>query len=183
MIDIITLLVLAVAVFKGIRNGLVMAIFSFVALLLGILAALKLSASTALWLEDTVQVSARWIPLLAFLLVFFVVVIGVNMIGKLLEATTKWAFLGWVNKGAGIIFYTVIYLLIWSVLLFYLDKLSVISEAAIESSVTYPIIAPWGLTAIDWIASIIPIFKDIMTEIGNFLERFSEEKIPASQTV
>lgn len=183
LIDIITFLVLALAVFKGIRNGLVMAVFSFIALFLGVLAALKLSATTAVWLEDTVQVSARWLPLLSFLLVFIVVVILVNMIGKLLEKTTEWAFLGWANKAGGIVFYAVIYLLIWSLFIFYLDKLSLISQESMESSVTYPIIAPWGPDAVDWIASVIPVFKDIMTEIGGFLERFSEEKNPSIRTV
>jgi membrane protein required for colicin V production len=183
LIDIVTFLVLALAVFKGIRNGLVMAVFSFIALFLGVLAALKLSATTAIWLEDTVQVSARWLPLLSFLLVFIVVVILVNMIGKLLEKTTEWAFLGWANKAGGIVFYAVIYLLIWSLFIFYLDKLSLISQEAMESSVTYPIIAPWGPDAVDWIASVIPVFKDIMTEIGGFLERFSEEKNPDIRTV
>ncbi|WP_290711444.1 CvpA family protein, partial [Flavihumibacter sp. CACIAM 22H1] len=84
--------------YKGIRNGLVMALFSFAALLLGLLAAVKLSAVTALWLEGTVNVSAKWLPLLAFLLVFVLVVLLVNLVGKLLESTAEWAFLGWVNK-------------------------------------------------------------------------------------
>lgn len=183
LIDIVTFLVLALAVFKGIRNGLVMAVFSFVALFLGLMAALKLSAVTANWLEGTIQVSARWLPVLAFLLVFIVVVILVNMIGKLLEATTEWAFLGWANKAGGIVFYAVIYLLVWSLFIFYLDKLSLISQDAMDSSVTYPIIAPWGPNAVDWIASVIPVFKDSMTEIGLFLERFSEEKNPSIRTV
>lgn len=69
------------------------------------------------------------------------------------------------------------------VIYFYLDKLSLISQEAMESSVTYPIIAPWGPDAVDWIASVIPVFKDIMTEIGGFLERFSEEKNPSIRTV
>jgi membrane protein required for colicin V production len=173
LIDIVTFLVLVLAAYKGIRNGLVMALFSFAALLLGLLAALKLSAVTASWLEGTVNVSAKWLPLLAFLLVFVLVVVLVNMIGKLFESTAEWAFLGWVNKGAGVVFYALIYLLTWSVLLFYLDKLSLIRPDAMESSVTYPILAPWGPKVLEWIAAVVPIFKDILNEIGVFLEDHS----------
>ncbi len=183
MIDIVTFLVLALAVFKGIRNGLVMAIFSFLALLLGLLAALKLSATTSVWLVGTVQVASKWLPVLAFLLVFVVVVILVNLIGKVFESTAEWAFLGWANKAGGIIFYSIIYFLFWSVLLFYLDKLSLIRPDAMESSVTYPIIAPWGPQAVEWIATVLPVFRDIFAEIGSFLEQFSEEKIPPAATV
>lgn len=173
LIDIITLLVLALAVFKGIRNGLLMAIFSFTALLLGLLAAIKLSAITAAWLEGTVNLSARWLPFLAFLLVFLVVVILINMVGKLLESTAEWASLGWINKGAGIVFYSLIFLLSWSILLFYLNKLSLLQPDTMDSSVTYPIIAPWGPIALGWIAEVLPVFKNVLSELGSFLESLS----------
>lgn len=175
LIDIVTFLVLVWAVFKGMKNGLLMAVFSFAGLLLGVLAALKFSAVVALWLEGTVNVSARWLPFLAFLLVFIGVILLVNTVGKMLESTAEWASLGWINKGAGIVFYSVIFLLTWSVFLFYLDKLSLLSDNAIESSVTYPIIAPWGPLALEWAAEILPVFKNVMNDLGDFLEKLSGE--------
>ncbi|MFT4022469.1 MAG: CvpA family protein [Flavihumibacter sp.] len=89
LIDIITIGLLLMALYKGWRRGLIVAVLSFLALVLGVIAALKLSAVTARWLEGTVNVSAKWMPVLAFLLVFIVVVVLVNLIARLLEHTAE----------------------------------------------------------------------------------------------
>jgi membrane protein required for colicin V production len=50
-IDLIYLLILVAAAFKGFRQGMVLAAFSFVAFFIGLAAAIKLSAVVAGWLE------------------------------------------------------------------------------------------------------------------------------------
>lgn len=182
VLDIITLGVLILAVFKGISKGLLLAVFSLLAFVIGIAAALKLSAITANWLEGTINVSARWLPLIAFLLVFIVVVILVNKIGLLLEKTMEWAFLGWVNKAGGIIFFAILYLLIYSVLLFYLGKMNIITDKQMEESTTYPIIAPWGPQGMKWISQLVPVFKDVFEDMERFFERLSTDIKPPAPT-
>ncbi len=182
VLDIITLGVLILAVFKGISKGLLLAVFSLLAFVIGIAAALKLSAITANWLEGTINVSARWLPLIAFLLVFIVVVILVNKIGLLLEKTMEWAFLGWVNKAGGIIFFAILYLLIYSVLLFYLGKMNIITDKQMEESTTYPIIAPWGPQGMKWVSQLVPVFKDVFKDMERFFERLSTDIKPPAPT-
>ncbi len=43
LIDIIVVILLVMAIFKGLRKGLIVAVFSFLAFLIGLAAALKLS--------------------------------------------------------------------------------------------------------------------------------------------
>lgn len=155
-----------------------MAIFSFAALLLALLAAVKLSAVTVQWLETSVNVSAKWLPVVAFVLVFLVVVLMVNLIGKLIESTAEMAFLGWANRLFGIAFYLLIYLLIWSVVLFYLEKTGIIGVEAVAASTVYPILAPWAPAVLDWIAELIPVFRDVFQDIEQFLEKFSDRVPP-----
>ena len=50
VIDIILLILLAFAIIKGYRNGFVVAIFSFLAIVIGLAAAMKLSTWVAGWL-------------------------------------------------------------------------------------------------------------------------------------
>ncbi len=182
IIDIITLIILLLAVFKGISRGLLVAVFSLAAFIVGLAAALKLSAVTAAWLGDSVNVSAKWLPVLAFFAVFVIVVLLVNAIGRLLEKSVEWAFLGWLNKAGGIIFFVIIYMLIWSIALFYLDKTEILSNEAMEKSNTYPIIAPWGSSAMEWIGEAIPFFKDVFTDLTIFFEKLSSE-IKPQQTI
>jgi membrane protein required for colicin V production len=182
ILDLITLGILILAVFKGISKGLLVAVFSLLAFVVGIAAALKLSAVTANWLEGSVNVSARWLPLIAFLLVFIIVVIIVNKTGQLLEKTVEWAFLGWLNKSGGILFFSLLYLLFWSVILFYLGKMNIITEKQMEQSVTYPVIAPWGPQSMKWIAQAVPVLKDVFEDIQRFFERLSNDIKPPAPT-
>ncbi len=172
LIDLITFLVLLIAVFKGLRNGLIVGVFSLLAFVIGLAAALKFSVVTARWLEGSVNVSAKWLPVIAFLLVFLVTVFLVNLLAKLLEQTIEWAMLGWVNKAGGILLYIVFYLLTWSILLFYLGKTNLLSAKTMEQSNTYPIIAPWGPRVMETIADWIPVFRNMFDELSRFFGLF-----------
>lgn len=173
LIDLITLGILIIAVFKGFTKGLVMALFSLIGLFIGLAAAIKLSAITAVWLGESVNLSAKWLPLLAFLLVFILVVVLVNSLGKLLDAALDWAFLGWLNAAGGILFFSLVYLLIWSVVLFYLGKMELLSAATMEHSVSYPVIAPMGPVTIDTLGQLIPAFKHMFEDISQFFQKLS----------
>ena len=68
LIDIIVLVLLLLAAFKGLRNGLILALFSFLAFVVGLAAAIKLSAVAAGYIGSAVNVSQRWLPVLGNLL-------------------------------------------------------------------------------------------------------------------
>ncbi|ULQ56093.1 CvpA family protein [Flavihumibacter rivuli] len=180
-LDIIYLGILAWAVYKGVTKGLLMAVFSFVALFIGLAAALKLSAVTANYLKDTINVSAKWLPVLSFILVLVGVVMLVNLAGKLLEETAELAFLGWLNRAGGIVFFALLYSLMWSVFLFYTQKIGLLSDNAMEASVTYPVIAPWGEKVMGWFGEVVPVFKDIFHDLGEFFDQLSGKLEPAPQ--
>ena len=137
IIDIIVFFLLVLALFKGWRNGLVLAIFSFLSFIIGLAAALKLSAVVAGYLGDNTSISQRWLPVLAFVLVFFLVVLLVRLGAKAIEGVLQLATLGWLNKLGGIIFYGLLYLFIFSVLLFYAQQLNIIKPQTADVSVTY----------------------------------------------
>lgn len=165
------------ALIKGWRKGLIMALFSFFALLLGLAAAIKLSAVTALYLKDTVHISARWLPFVSFLLLFFLVVLAVQLLGKLIEKSADWVMLGWVNKLGGILLYALLYTLLYSILLFYLTQMKLISEEALQNSVAARYLAPWGPAVMDFMGKWIPIFKDMFSSLKEFFGNMAQ-KLP-----
>ena len=177
MIDIIFAILLIIAVIKGLRKGLVVAVFSIVAYIIGIAAALKLSAVVAVHLQKNITVSGKWLPFISFAIVFLVVVILVNWGGKLIEKTFEMVFLGWANKLAGVLLYLILYTIILSVLLFYAEKINLFEPATIQQSVTYPYIRPWAPKVIEGFGSIIPLFKDSFTQLEAFFQNLSD-KIP-----
>ena len=171
MIDIVFVIILILAVFKGFTRGFIVALFSVIALIVGLAAAMKLSAVTAAYLEKSIHLSARWLAILSFILVFLAAALLVRLGAKAIEKTFQMAMLGWVNRLLGIILYFVLYLVIFSVVLFYVEKMGLLSATATTDSATYSFIKPWGPAAIDALGFIIPFFKNMFTELEQFFDR------------
>ena len=177
VIDIVLLVMLVMAVIKGLQRGIIVAVFSLIGLVVGIAAALKFSVLVAGWLDDSTNISSRWLPAISFLLVFVLVVVLIRLMANLIEASVELALLGWVNKIGGALLYMLIYTLSYSVLLFFLVQLNLISEKTIAESVTYTYVEPWGPVVINGIGKIIPLFKDMFSELENFFGKLAQ-KIP-----
>jgi len=171
IIDIIFLVFMAMAIFKGFQKGLVIAVFSIVAFIVGLAAALKLSALVAVWLGESTNINTRWLPFLAFFIVFIAVVIIIRWGAKLIEKAVELAFLGWVNKVAGVLLYAVLYSLILSVLLFFAAQMHVFTAQTIEESKTYVYIQPWGPKVLEAVGKIIPVFSNVFTDLQEFFEK------------
>jgi len=168
---------MALAFFKGIKNGLIMAVFSLVGLIVGVAAAMKLSVIVAAYLKDSVNISAKWLPFLSFLLVFIGILILVRIAAAALEKTMEFALMGWLNKLGGIVLYAALYIILLSVLLFYAEKLNFINTNTISASKTYVYLQPWGPKVMDTMGSVIPWFKDMFSELAKFFEAVASKSI------
>ena len=167
-IDVLFLLFMVLAVFKGLRQGFLLAVFSAIAFIVGLAAAVKLSAALAGYLKDSVHVSTRWLPVLAFVLVFLGVVLLVRGGARLIEAALDLAMMGWLNKLAGVLLYALVYTIILSVLLFYAVQVHLISASTRMASITYPVIRPWGPVVIEGFGKLVPLFKGMFTQLEEF---------------
>lgn len=170
LIDIIALALLLFALFKGLRKGLIVAVASFVAYLIGLAAALKLSVAMADYIGSNVTVSGRWLPFVAFLLVFVAVVLLVRLGAKALEGMVQTVLLGWANRLGGFLLYVLIYFFIYSILLFYATQLHLIKPATIQSSSTYDWIEPYAPKLISWLGAVVPLFKNMFAELLRFFD-------------
>lgn len=173
VIDIAFLIVMLIAVYKGFSQGLIVAVFSFLAFIIGLAAALKLSVVVAHYLESSEYTGAKWIPVLSFILVFVVVSLLVNIIARVLKKTFQIAMLGGLDRMGGIIFYIIIYTIIFSVFLFFAEKTEALSPSTIAASGLYDYISPWGPKVIDSMGKIIPVFKDLFFQLQTFFENVS----------
>ncbi|MEJ7588448.1 MAG: CvpA family protein [Ferruginibacter sp.] len=178
MIDIIFAILLIVAIFKGYQKGFIIALFSIIAFIVGLAAALKLSAVVAVRLQDNVNVSSKWLPVISFALVFLLVVIVIHLGGKLIEKTFEMAMLGWLNRVAGALLYIFLYTLIFSILLFYATKLNLFERSAIQASKAYPVVAPMGPKVITGLGRSIPFFKDTFNQLEIFFGDVSNKIQP-----
>jgi membrane protein required for colicin V production len=175
LIDFTFAALLILAIIKGYQKGFIIAIFSIIAFIIGLAAALKLSTAVAAYLKDSISISAKWLPFIAFALVFFAVIILVRLGAKLIERTFQAVMLGWLNRIGGILLYAALYLIILSIFIFYAEKLQLLQPEAINSSQTYHFIQPWGPKVMDNFGRLIPVFKDMFTELGDFFNSLSNK--------
>lgn len=180
--DIIALILLVMAVYKGFRKGLIVAIFSFLAFIIGLAAALKLSAVAANYIGDAISLSQRWLPVVAFLLVFLVVVLLVKLGAVIIEKLVNVVMLGWVNRLGGILFFVLIYFFIYSIVLFYAAQLGILKPAVAENSFTYNLIAPLAPAIMNGIGMIFPFFRDMFEQLLDFFQGVSAREV-ASPTI
>lgn len=169
-IDLIFAVAIVLAVLKGYQQGLVVGVFSLVAVIIGLAAAMKLSVVVADYLGRAVKISDQWLPVISFAVVFLLIILLIRLGAKAIEKAVEMAMLGWVNKLAGIILFAAIYTTVLSVLLFYAEQLQLIQPETINNSVTYSFIQPWGPKAINGLGSIVPIFKDMFEDLKQFFE-------------
>lgn len=168
LIDIIFVVILILAIFKGYSRGLILGFFSLVSVIIGLAAAMKLSTVMAHYIGKNLKVSEQWLPLISFAVVFLIVVLLIRLGAKTIEKTIEIAMLGWLNRLGGIIFFIAVYTIIFSVLLFYAVQMKLIPETTIQQSLTWSFIQPWGPKAINGLGSVIPVFKNMFEEVQQF---------------
>ncbi|MGN6494044.1 MAG: CvpA family protein [Agriterribacter sp.] len=169
-VDLLFLVVMIVAIVKGAMRGIVLALFSFVGWFIGLAAALKLSALVAVYLQEHTNIDAKWLPLLSFLLIFILVVLLVQWAGKALEGVLNLALLGWVNRLGGALLYVGMYTLVFSVVLFYADKMNFINEETLANSRVYQATAGLAPAIIEGVSALIPALKDSFHQLEDFFE-------------
>lgn len=177
IIDIIFGILLLLAVVKGWRRGLIVAVFSVIAIIVGIAAAMKLSTAVAGWLKDSTNVSVQWLPFLSFAIVLIGVILLIRLGANLIEASLEVTLLGWVNRLGGILLYIIVYTLAFSVVLFYATQLKLLNEGTIAQSVTYSKIQPLGPMVINTLGRLIPWFKDMFTELEGFFAHIAQRSV------
>jgi membrane protein required for colicin V production len=175
LIDAIFVILMVLACWKGLRKGFIVAIFSVLGFIIGIAAALKLSAVVAARLSTQVNGGAKWLPVVSFLLVFIAIAFLVNFCGKLIQKTFETVMLGWANRLAGALLYMLLYSIIFSVFLFYAVQLNFIKVETTAASVVFPYLLPLAPKVINGFGAVIPLFKDMFEQLQQFFGGISNK--------
>jgi membrane protein required for colicin V production len=148
-IDILLLIPLIFAAWKGFQKGLIIEVFTLMAFFVGIYAGINFSDSAAEWLKEKFDLSSDYLPIAAFTVTFLVIGALVFFAGKAIEQVVKITALSPVNKMGGLLFGTVKMILILSVFLSvlesYSEKNNLISKATKEASILYKPVQTIGL--------------------------------------
>ena len=180
LIDIVFCVLLVMAIFKGFSQGLIVALFSLFAYVIGLAAAMKLSAIVAGYLQSNLNITGKLLPVISFIVVLVGVMMLVRLVARIVKKAVNVVFLGWLDKLGGFILFALIYLFIYSVVLFYASQIYLISDETQAASATYNYLAPFGPKVIDGLGVVIPFFSDMFTDLQSFFEDVAKERTEGS---
>jgi membrane protein required for colicin V production len=161
-IDFALCAIILVGAFLGYKQGFLMELFSFLAIVLGVLGAFKLLGWAIVLLSNQFDIDQKILPYVAFGVVFLLIVIAVRLVGNLIKLSIDKSFLGRVDQISGAIlgFFKTAFLL--SVAIWIIDSLRIsIPERWTADSWIMPKISGFAPLVTSWIAEIFPIFRDV----------------------
>ncbi|WP_372774069.1 CvpA family protein [Mangrovibacterium sp.] len=140
-IDIIFGVLLLIAAVRGFMKGFIVELASLAALILGIWGAIHFSHITADFIVETFHWESKHTGVVAFLVTFVLIIVGLHLLGNVLTKVVEAIALGFLNKLAGLLFGIVKTAVILSVVLVFYERLDsgsyLISEEAKEESQVY----------------------------------------------
>lgn len=142
-LDIIIAIILFLFGWKGLRKGLIIEVVTLLAFGVGIYGAMHFSDFTAAHLQDFMEIKPQYLNTVAFVLTFIILVVLVNLIGRLVSKWVKSMNLGFFDKLGGFLFGILKGVLLCSVLLMVLNNfqlLGVVKPKVKEESKLYPYI-------------------------------------------
>lgn len=153
--DMLIIVPLAWGLYKGFSKGLIKSLASLVALVLGIIGAIKFSSVTSVLLASNFNFGTTYLPLISFVITFIVIIVGVHLFARVLDKMLSAVALGGINRIAGAIFGVAKFAFILSVILIVLDYIDnqthFLPHDKAESSLLYAPVANFAPTVIPYI--------------------------------
>lgn len=139
--DVISVIALGYAIYKGISNGFFVELTSLLSLAIGLFVATKFSNYAILWFLKRYDWETKVVEVVAFTVTFVFAIIAVSLLSRFLTKIADFAHLGWVNKILGALFSFLKFLILLSILfnLFAVwnSKAGWISKETLEQSLTF----------------------------------------------
>jgi len=176
-LDFIALTLAILLFIRGYRKGIIVALCSVLAVLLGITCALSLSAKLSVFLLERGFVSSSWAPMLSYAILFIGVIWLVRFLAKLIDNASSAILLGWVNKSIGGVLYVAIGMIIYSSVLWMCNSAHLIAPETIVQSQTYKYLSPIAPWVFDHIGNLIPFAKNTFADMRHFFDGVNQ-KLP-----
>lgn len=128
ILDIVCLIFLIVAAFKGFKNGFIKEVAFLLILILGVYISYNFSYITFDFISGYVDWNKDFLVVLSYVITFFTVAIAISLLSKVITSLTKLVFLGSLNSILGSVFGILKILVILSILFAIYDRINQFTE-------------------------------------------------------
>ncbi|MCB0496390.1 MAG: CvpA family protein [Cyclobacteriaceae bacterium] len=169
-LDILLLIPILGGAVSGFRKGFIIGVISLLALILGIIGGFYFLNWGVSLLIHEFGLSGRFLPLLAFLLIFVGIILIVNFIGTILKKVVHMILLGGLDKIAGALvgafmWAFLVSALIWGASVF---KIEFPTDWR-EGSLLYDYVKPIAPMVAGMFDGIIPAASDLLDGLGDLI--------------
>jgi len=137
-IDVLSAIIISLGFYLGYQRGLIKTIFDTLSLIIGILAALKLSPVVIGILESIFKINPAINFILGIALTFVGVMYGIRFIGRKIEQLLEVIHINFINKFAGGAIQALFFAAILSFTVGLVDKVKLVSPETKAVSFSYP---------------------------------------------
>ncbi len=159
LLDIIVAIVISLGFYLGYTRGLIKTVFDSLSLVIGILAALKLSPIVINILQGIIKTSPAISFLLGVVLTFIGVMALIRFAGKKLEDMLEAVHINFINKLAGGAVQGLFFAYLLSLAFWLLNSLNVINPQTKSASLTYSLLEPLPEKGKAVFSALKPVFK------------------------
>ena len=161
--DIVLVLLFLIGAISGYREGFLMELFSFGALVLGVIGGFALMGYAIVLLAKEFDINETILPYVAFGVVFIGIVLGVRVMGRIMKASIDKTFLGQIDQAAGAALGVLKAAFLLSVSLWILEALDFdLPEKWTSNSWLLPKVEAFAPQVTMWLSDYIPILKDAL---------------------
>ena len=163
IVDIVLAMTILAGAYGGYKDGFLLSLFSFVAIILAVLGAFKLMGQAMILIGQNYKVDASIAPYLAFAFVFVIIVVCVGLLGRIIKSAIQKSLLGVADQIAGAVFGVAKTTFMLSVIIWIIDSLNVKLPESIADSWLLPVIANFGKEVTRWVGVILPFLGDALS--------------------
>lgn len=172
--DIIILIVLAIGAYSGYKKGLILELISIFAFILAIIGGFKLLHVGMKYISGIYEGFGNLLPFVAFIVLFVLILILVNMVGKIIKRLIDWTPFGLVDNVAGAVIGIAKWALMLSIFLWVMDSLKIdIPKSISGNSKILPLVTGFAGQVGHFISTMFPSFENFIKTIEELFESFT----------
>jgi len=169
-LDVIILIPILWGVYKGYQKGLLLELSMLFAFLLATIMGFKLINVMMHWLQPYFGSDNKMMPAIAFIITFLAVLIGINMLTKIVKRFLDVSILGSLDNVGGAVLGVLKATFILSTLMWLIDSANILlPQNLTEGTVVYPYLVKFSPALLGLGSKIIPFAKDLIQSMNELI--------------
>lgn len=154
----------------GFRKGFILEIVSLLALILAVIGGFHFLHWGIAILTEKFEMAGKFLPFLAFFLIFIAIILTVNMVGRIIRKIAHMAFLGGLDKLAGAILGALKFIFFFSLIIWGFQVFGIgLPQHLQDDSFLYLYIVSVAPATVDLFGYIIPASSGLLDKIAELL--------------